>query len=84
MIIYGTQDCSNCISAKEELDSLGITYEFLDLAKTKNLKEFLKLRDSMDIYNPVKERGAVGIPTFILDDESITINFDEVKEFYGA
>ena len=84
MIIYGAQDCSNCVSAKAELDSLGITYEFLDLAKTKNLKEFLKMRDSMEIYNPVKEHGAIGIPTFILDDDNITINFDEVKKFYGA
>lgn len=84
MIIYGTQDCSTCIATKAELDDLGIAYEFKDLALTINLKEFLKHRDTLDIYAEVKELGAIGIPTFVLEDETITIELDEVKKFYGA
>ena len=38
------------------------------------LKEFIHLRDNEIIFNEAKEMGYLGIPCFILEDGSITLN----------
>lgn len=83
MILYGEKDCPGCLEAKKELDAAGISYEFHDLAEVKNLKAFLELRDNLDIYDEVKAAGKVGIPTFILPNDKVTMDLDEVKKFFA-
>ena len=84
MKIYGTQDCINCIEAKAELEDLGIDFEFHDVGEILNLKAFLNYRDSLDIYVTVKEMGKAGVPTFVLDDGTVTLDFEVVKSYFGA
>lgn len=83
MIIYSTKDCPNCINAKMLLDKAGQEYENKDLGKTKNLAEFLKIRDENPLYDEIKAKHKVGVPTFVLDDGTITIDFEKVKDFYN-
>jgi glutaredoxin-related protein len=45
------------------------------------LKRFLKIRDKNPLYDQVKERGSIGIPTILLDDEVIIgFNKDELEK----
>lgn len=42
------------------------------------MKRFLKIRDTNPIYDSVKEKGGIGIPTLIIDDE-VMIDIDKEK-----
>ena len=56
--IYGSMLCKDCIQCREDLDKAGVDYVFLEFNdELKNLKEFLWLRDSLDIFKAVKDNG---------------------------
>ena len=45
--IYGSMLCKDCVHCRAELDSRGVSYEYLDIADSLlHLKEFLGYRDS--------------------------------------
>lgn len=79
--IYGMKICPHCIEAMEKLDEKKIEYEFLDFSdKTENLKKFLKIRDTNEIFNEIRGEEKIGIPCFVLDDGMITLDFDKMME----
>ena len=47
---------------------------------TANLKRFLKLRDTEPLFDEVKERGAIGVPCFKLEDGTLTLDLQEVLD----
>lgn len=76
--IYGSMLCPDCVRCKEDLDRAGVAYEYLDFADSLlHLKEFLLLRDSMDIFCHVKQDGKIGIPCILREDGTITLSWDE-------
>lgn len=42
------------------------------------LKRFLRLRDSNPLFDGVREKGGIGLPAIIIDDE-VMIDFDREK-----
>lgn len=69
--------CPDCTRVKEEAagDS---RYEIIDIGThAKYLKEFLRLRDSSPAFEPVKEKGSIGIPCFLLEDGTVTFSAEE-------
>ena len=76
--IYGKMLCPDCVQCLEELDVAGVEYQFCDIGNDlRSLKEFLKLRDSDPLYDPVREIGSIGIPTILLPDGSVTLAWDQ-------
>ena len=76
--IYGSMLCPDCVQCREDLDKAGVEYSYLDFAEDlKNLKEFLALRDSIELFNDVKENGSIGIPCII--DENGEVGLDWTK-----
>ena len=76
--IYGSKMCPDCVECLADLDRAGTAYEYLDFGDSlRNLKEFLKLRDSNSIFETVKEKGAIGIPCILREDGSVTLDWDE-------
>lgn len=74
--VYGSHLCSGCRKAKEKLDNEGVEYEFLDITENLSyLKELLKFRDNLDIYDEMKEIGRIGIPTFVYDDGTVSLEY---------
>lgn len=72
MKIYGTTLCPDCRDAFERLAKEQISYELVDIMEsTKNLREFLHLRDQRKEFDPVKAAGGIGIPCYVEDDGSI-------------
>lgn len=54
---------------KEFLSSKGIEFTYFDI--TGNilfLRSFLKIRDTREEYNAIKEKGRVGIPLVVVED----------------
>ncbi len=76
--IYGSILCKDCVQCREELDKAGIPYEYLDFnTDLKNLKEFLSLRDGMEIFGGVKENGAIGIPCIVDDEGNVSLDWSQ-------
>ena len=54
------------------MERLGVTAREVDItASMRNLKEFLRLRDTKEVFVPRKEQGMVGVPCLVAKDEYI-------------
>ena len=75
MKLYGAPICSTCREVKQQLDEKGIPYEYVDITEsTKNLRAFLAMRDSLPVYDAIRAEGRIGIPTFVWEDGSVTLD----------
>ena len=77
LTIYGSPLCPDCRACKANLDAHGTSYEYIDINKSmRNLKAFLKLRDRLPVFEVCKEVGAVGIPALVLEDGTVTLDWE--------
>jgi glutaredoxin-related protein len=68
--MYGTNICVDCRETKADFEDRKIPYEYVDITEnTTNLKEFLKFRDNLSLFQEIKENGSIGIPFFVLDEK---------------
>ncbi len=75
--IYGTMQCPDCVECKRVLDNAGVRYIFKNIEELMNLKEFLKLRDENRSLIP---SGSIGIPFLVLEDGSVTLEYNELAK----
>ncbi len=79
--IYVMESCPDCAEVKK-LYANHPDYELVDIGKqARSLKEFLALRDHHPAFQKVRERGTIGIPCFVREDNSVAIS---LKHFNGA
>lgn len=85
--VYGTEICIDCVQAKELLKnepSIDVVYKDIT-ENTKNLKEFLTLRDNDPMFEEIKKESKIGIPFFILEDGTKTFDITPyIKEVKGT
>ena len=75
--VYGSPMCPDCREFEANLDANGIEYEKIDInISLRNLKEFLALRDSLPVFDPVKAQGSIGIPAIVAEDGSVTLDWE--------
>ena len=73
MIIYGTDLCPDCVTAKRALDEKKIAYDYVDITKDiADLKAFMRLRDTSHAFDEVKKAGNIGVPAFVSEDGTIS------------
>lgn len=74
--MYGAPICGDCVVMKEALLKSGkVELDYRNITETTtNLKEFLSYRDSETMFDSVKEEGRIGIPFFILEDGTKTLD----------
>lgn len=67
---------------KEVLSQKGIEFIYFDISLDFGaLKRFLKIRDTNDIFDSVRETGRVGIPTVLVDDKvMLGLEEDQIEE----
>ena len=64
--IYGMSTCPDCTYVEKQVEG-NSNYEIIDIGRhVRNLKEFLKLRDSHPAFAAAKRLGIVGIPCVVL------------------
>ncbi len=79
LVVYGTLNCPDTVEALEQYKAHGITVLFRDIdSSTKVLKEFLKLRDTEDVFAEVRKNHTIGVPCVIKEDKTLTLDWKEV------
>ena len=75
MIVYGSKQCPDTLECLSYLAKEGISHEFRDIADLPVLKEFLKYRDTLCLFDAVRANGGVGIPFIVQDDGQFTFEW---------
>lgn len=77
--VIGSHLCPDTLYALCKLSEKHVDLEFKNLsASLPDLKEYLAARDSDPLYEAVKAGGGIGIPYFVMEDGSTTLDLDEV------
>lgn len=75
--IYGSPLCPDCVKCREELDSAGIPYVYMDITgNLMFLKRFLKLRERPE-FDAIREKGQIGIPCILREDGTIAFEWKD-------
>lgn len=77
MIVYGSKQCPDTMECLASLTKAGTPYEFRDIAELAFLKEFLRYRDKVSLFDRVRADGGVGIPFIVQDDGQYTFDWTE-------
>jgi len=84
LIVYGTDLCPDCVEAHRLLKEADIPYEYRDFSTGMlPLKEFLVIRDDPEhaaLFDPVRAKGGVGIPCFVIEGVEVTLDVQRVLE----
>lgn len=76
--IYGMPSCPDCAFIHNQITNKENKYEFIDIGSNViKLKEFLKLRDNNPIFDNAKANGQIGIPCFLFEDGTISLDAKE-------
>lgn len=76
--VYGMDTCPDCINVHLQVKD-NPNFKIIDIGKNiKDLKEFIRLRDTSPIFDECKVNGSIGIPCFVREDGSITLNVKDV------
>lgn len=72
--IYGMETCPDYTYVEQQVKGNDM-YEVIDIGRhVRDLKAFLRLRDLDPAFDEAKSVGAVGIPCFVLEDGTVTLN----------
>lgn len=56
--------CPDCIDIKRQVEN-NPSYQIIEIGQhVRNLKEFLRLRDTSSVFDEAKREGNIGIPLF--------------------
>ena len=71
--IYSMDTCPDCIDIKRQVEN-NPSYQIIEIGQhVRNLKEFLRLRDTSSVFDEAKREGYIGIPCFVLEDGRVTL-----------
>ncbi len=80
--VYGAEICVDCRNFKAIQKNRGFEVEYIDMTEnTKNMREFLAIRDNDSIFDEVKQRGGIGIPLFVREDGQKTFDINEAMKW---
>ena len=69
--VYVMSTCPDCFEVKARLSG-NQDFEIIDIGEhVRNLKEFIRLRDTSPAFDTVKANGSIGIPCFVAEDGRI-------------
>lgn len=75
--IYGMKTCPDCAFVEAQVKGDN-RYEVIDIGEhIRYLREFLRLRDGSPVFSEARQMGYAGIPCFVLEDGTITLNPEE-------
>lgn len=82
--VYGSNTCYDTLSAITRMAERGIDFNFVNITGSIGLlKEFLYMRDTNPLYDDVHGKNGIGIPTFKLEDGTLTRDFNAVMKAAG-
>lgn len=80
-VLYFSSVCPDTEAFVEELERLDIQYDEVNITESMpNLKRFLKIRDTEEVFDQKKELSQVGVPVLVVNNnEEIDYIFDLEK-----
>lgn len=77
-ILFVSSLCPDCPPAIKMAEKSGLKISILDITESmRNLKIFLKYRDSCHYFDDIKKNGSVGVPTFMVGDGEEFFSFSD-------
>lgn len=84
MKVYGAQICIDCRNYRAIQKARGFEAEYVEIIEnTTNLKEFLAIRDNDPLFDAVRANGGIGIPLFVKEDGTKTLDINEALGWIG-
>lgn len=75
---YGVTGCPDCEYVKTQVQG-NPEFHYVNVGENiSNFKAFLKLRDNDPAFDEAKAAGRAGVPCFVREDGSVTLNKEEV------
>ena len=75
--VYVMSTCPDCFEVKTRLSD-NHDFEIIDIGEhVRNLKEFIRLRDSSPAFDSVRANGSIGIPCFVSEDGQVSFDTEE-------
>lgn len=70
VVVYGTMECGDTVTARERLDREGVAYSYVDvLSSLGALREFMNIRDANpQVFAETVRNGGVGIPIAVVGE----------------
>ena len=76
------ESCPDCLEVKQRYSN-NPDFKLVDIGnQSRNLKEFLVLRDTHPAFIKVRERGNIGIPCFIKEDGTVIISLKKFDDSF--
>lgn len=67
--VFVSKHCPDCAPVRAYLEARGIAHEYIDVSEDiLSLKRFIRYRDKLAAFDPVKEAGNIGLPCFIYNE----------------
>ena len=77
--VIGSHLCPDTLYALNKLVEAKADITFQNLsASLPDLKAYLALRESSPLYESVRKNGGIGIPAFVLEDGTVTLELEQV------
>lgn len=73
--IYGMPTCPYCDYIYVQIKGRENEFTYINIGENiRNLSEFMRLRDKSPVFDHCKEIGDVGVPAFVFEDGTISID----------
>ena len=77
--VIGSHLCPDTLYAIQKLKEAGADLSFVNIsAALADLKTFLAIRESDALYDAVRKNGGIGIPLFVLEDGTRTLDLEKI------
>ena len=73
--IYGMPTCPYCDYLDEQIKGREDEFEYINIGENiSNLGAFIRMRDTNPVFDRMKAIGDVGIPAFVFEDGTVSID----------
>lgn len=77
--VIGSHLCPDTLAALNQLTAAGVAVDFKDILSCHaDLKAYLKLRETHEIYAEIRGTERLGVPCMICEDGTVTMDLNEV------
>ena len=77
--VIGSHICPDTLFTLNRLAQAGVEIDFKEIRSGHSeLKEYLKLRDGSDLYRDIRNTERLGIPCFVKEDGTATLDIEEI------
>lgn len=77
--VIGSHLCPDTLEALAKLQNAGVEYEFKNMmASHDELRAYLNLRDTHELYAEIRGTERLGVPCFVCDCGKVTMDLNEV------